>query len=61
MNDLSYLQYILKTERISWLNLYSIAEVQEFKDEKNQVDFQFDGIFLKYYFLVKSQVVSFSC
>ena len=37
------------------------AEVQEFEDEKTQVDFQFDRIFLKYYFLVKSQVVSFSC
>ena len=41
--------------------VHFITEVQEFKDEKTQVDFRFDGIFLKYYFLVKSQVVSFSC
>ena len=40
---------------------YLRPEVQEFEDEKTQVDFRFDRIFLKYYFLVKSQVVSFSC
>ena len=36
--------------------LYSLknhlcTEVQEFKDEKTQVDFQFDGIFLKFFFI----------
>ena len=36
----------------------AVPEVQEFKDEKTQVDFQFDKFFFKYYFLLVFTLIS---
>ena len=37
---------------------YIQAEVQEFEDEKTQVDFRFDKFFFKYYFLLVFTLIS---
>ena len=37
---------------------YLLSEVQEFEDEKTQVDFRFDKFFFKYYFLLVFTLIS---
>ena len=47
----------LKSLKNAWF-LHLGAEVQEFEDEKTQVDFRFDKFFFKYYFLLVFTLIS---